>query len=260
MNPIEMFNWTKKQLGESSDFRKVMDYVKDQVNLSGIDFISGGRTRDWPFSAALSILSKKDALFLYKPEDGSNPLVREVNGNVYSPKTLDKANVFHIVDLVTTASSVTNSGGWVDQIRTLGGKIEQVYAIIDRNQGATQTLINKGAELQSAVQINPEWLKKYDPKNEEIVTEYLKDPQAWSINYLCENGIDCITPYLNPESPQAIKDNRLLKFVSMNNKRLANSGLLEKIIKKGDNFSAVEDKERGVNEGDDFYTALEKYE
>jgi len=261
MNPVAMYNWVKEQLVSSPDFKKAMNYVKEQVDLSDVDFISGGRTRDWPFAAALSILTQKDTLFLYKPEDGVEPMILGTNGDIYVTKFLKDVIVFHIVDLVTTASSIVNSGGWINQIRQLGANINQVYSMIDRNQGATQILGERGVALNSAVQIDSNWLDEHDHKNTYTITKYLEDPREWSMDYLSTYGLDCILPYLNPNTPQAKKDNRLLKFIAANEKKLEQRGLLDLLYSHGrtDSFRAVADSERGVEWGETFETAIVKY-
>lgn len=230
MDPQGMYKWVTNQLKESEEFRTVMEYVEDNTHLSEIDFISGGRTRDWPFSAALAQMVGADALFLYKPQDNSNQIVQTFDGKVYSPQNLSGKNIFHIVDLVTTASSIVNKGGWIDQIQTLGGNIEEVYSIIDRNQGAEGILRKKGVELESAVKINESWLDEYDREHKNEVLGYLRNPQGWSIDYLLENGLDCILPHLDSSSNQAKKDQRILKFFEINREALEESGLLPNIL------------------------------
>lgn len=262
MDPVGMYEWVQEQLKSSTDFKQVIKFVVSNIDSNGIDMISGGRTRDWPFSAALAFELGLPALFLYKPEDGSNPILISPDGKtITSPKTLKGKNVFHIVDLVTTASSIINSsGGWINQIRNLDGNIKQIYSIIDRNQGAESNIAKLDASLQSAVQINSEWLKKYDSKHLEIVATYLENPVLWSINYLMKNGIGCLMPYLNPITSQAKKDNRVLKFVALNYDKLRVCGILEHIIDNSGSFRAVVDVERGINAGENFKIALANYQ
>ena len=64
MDPRGMMRFVRGELENSEDFRNTIKYVMENSNLRGIEYISGGRTRDWPFSAALAIMANKKALFL----------------------------------------------------------------------------------------------------------------------------------------------------------------------------------------------------
>ncbi|MCA9497544.1 MAG: hypothetical protein KC589_11480, partial [Nanoarchaeota archaeon] len=254
MDPVGMYKWVETQLKESEEFQNVMKYVLENNSFSTVDFISGGRTRDWPFSAALAQMTGKNALFLYKPQDKSNPIVIDSKQNVFSPKNISQDEVFHIVDLVTTASSIVDKGGWLDQIHELNGCTNELYSIIDRNQGAREILKEREVRLNSAVRIDEDWLDKYDRKNAREVLEYLANPQSWSMIYLLENGLGCILPHLDQNSKQAQKDNRILKFFEKNRKQLDEVGLLEKIIKEIKD--SVESERLSVEKGDKLLMAL----
>ncbi len=261
MDPIGMMRFVRGELENSQDFRNTIEYVIENSNLRGIEYISGGRTRDWPFSAALAIMANKKALFLYKPQDNHTPIVLDpkLENSIGYPQNLKGAKVFHIVDLVTSASSVTTEGGWLDQIRLLNGNINRVYAAIDRNQGATTKLKEREVKLESAVQINKDWLKTYDPEHTEVVQAYLKDTQKWSINYLLQNGIGCLMPYLDAQTSQAKKDNRILKFIKENNVALRETKLLEEIIRCSSEFRANQDEKKGLTGGESLIKALSRY-
>lgn len=261
MDPIGMMRFVRGELETSQDFRNSIEYVIENSNLRAIEYISGGRTRDWPFSAALAIMANKKALFLYKPQDNQTPVVLDpkLENSIGYPQNLNGAKVFHIVDLVTSASSVTTEGGWLDQIRLLNGNINRVYAAIDRNQGATTKLKEREVKLESAVQINKDWLKTYDPKHTEVVQAYLKDTQKWSINYLSEKGLFCLLPYLISTNKEAQKDNRILKFIKENNEQLTKTGLLEDILDISSNYKANTEIKKGLNGGESLIEALHKY-
>lgn len=259
MNPQGMSNWIKQELKASQEFNKIMNIIKNKFDFSNIDMISGGRTRDWPFSGALAHLLNLPALYIYKPEDGTYPLVINPNNETYTPKSLEGINLFQIVDLVTSASSIANDGGWIDQSRDLKGTFEKVYALIDRNQGAKEILRDRGVQLYSGVTIDEEFLDEHDSKNKNTVLEYLKNPREYSIKTLYKDGIDCLMPYLNPNTEKAKKDNRLIKFVTINYDELKSTGLLEKIINCSDDFRAVKDDKRDVIGGERFEECLEKY-
>lgn len=256
MDPWRMFEWVEDILTENCEFRHIIENVANDMDLSDVNMISGGRTRDWPFASALSIVTRKPTLFLYKPEDNMEPVF--YNGKTMSMAfNLSTSKVFHIVDLVTTASSIIGSRGWTDQIRARGGNIDRVYAMIDRNQGAKDKLGEYGVELFSGVRIDGEWLERFDSKNVNTVLEYLRDPQGWSMSYLESNGIDCLMPYLDSTFSQSQKDNRLLKFLSRNSNVLEERGLMDQILESSINYRP---KPEEVLRGDEnLIEAMRKY-
>lgn len=260
MDPIGMTNWIEEQLEKSGEFEYLMSLIARDVKDKDIDLVSGGRTRDWPFAAALSLYLGKPTLFLYKPEDGMNPQILGKDREILtSPKSLEGANVYHIVDLVTTASSIANPNGWIDQIRRLGGSISDVFSIIDRNQGAREVLGRQGVNLESAVKIDSGWLNEQDPENVETVTSYLENPVKWSMEYLRANDFECLMPYIDSENPMSKKDNRLAKFVGQNEMSLREYGLFGRILSLTARMGVNSDSARGIKEGTPFAVAIEKY-
>lgn len=261
MDPRGMMRFVRGELETCDEFKQTMNYIVKNNNFSDVEYISGGRTRDWPFSAALAAMTNKKALFLYKPQDNQKPMIlhpKHENSVAYC-ENLEGAKVFHIVDLVTTASSIADTNGWLDQIRLLNGNINEVYSVIDRNQGATEILKSREVKLKSAVQINESWLKQYDPQNLETVQSYLENPQNWSIEYLLQNGISCLTPYLDANTAQAKKDNRILKFIYSNTGELTQTGLLEQILDSSVNYRANKDEKKGLDGTENLTLAISRY-
>ena len=60
---------------------------------------------------------------------------------------LKALRALHIADLVTEASSYTRA--WIPAIESLGAKISDTIAVVDRNQGGKEILEQKGVLLHS---------------------------------------------------------------------------------------------------------------
>ncbi len=261
MNPIGMSNWIKGIMNSKNEiFFNSMSDVKNALDLNDVDIISGGRTRDWPFAIGLAELTDKPVMFLYKPQDSSNPIVITPDGDTYSPRNIKGKKVLHIVDLVTKASSIVGKGGWLDQIQELDGYIDNVYAVIDRNQGASQVLAQKGVRLQTGVRIDNDWLLRHDSEHADEVAKYLADEKGWTLEYLSQNGIGSLIPYLDSSQSPAKKDNRLLKFLHANNDDLRERGLVSQILDNTDIYKPVSDPSIGLEGNESLSVALQKYQ
>jgi len=232
MNPVEMMTYANQKYHDSEVFKKIIDISVEYMQQFNFDIISGGRTRDWPFSAMIAKQLGLPFLALMKDIDFKkgfkNQLINTFDGRLIDVFNVVDSNVGHAVDLVTSASSVVKDKyGWIDQVREMGGNIEHIYAFIDRNQKAEENIAKLGAQLHSLVRIDNDWLDKYDSEHKEIISSYLKDPEGWSMRYMVENGIQFLAQYLDGSWT---KDDRLIKLMRHNKERLKDDNLTGKII------------------------------
>lgn len=114
----------------------MVKFAEANIDLNNIDYISGGERRDWFFSLMMAKLLKKKHITIFK--DMSVAMFDE-NG-VSEIDKLGKANVLHVADLITEASSYERA--WIPAIEKLEAKIAASLVVIDRRQGGKE-LLNK---------------------------------------------------------------------------------------------------------------------
>ena len=114
----------------------MVKFAEANIDLNNIDYISGGERRDWFFSLMMAKLLKKKHITIFK--DMSVAMFDE-NG-VSEIDKLGEANVLHVADLITEASSYERA--WIPAIEKLEAKIAASLVVIDRRQGGKE-LLNK---------------------------------------------------------------------------------------------------------------------
>ena len=144
--PKKVFDKVLVQYQNNSIFKYTIDTmiksITDSVDLTQIDYISGGERRDWYFSNMIAYLLKKPHLTLFKdmeafvsPYDfSSTEKITDLTGK----KALNAS------DLVTAASNYVRS--WLPAIRNLNGELAWTCYVVDRKQGGTETLIKEGVQ------------------------------------------------------------------------------------------------------------------
>ena len=206
-------------------FNEVIDTISAEVLANVIHgdrkgvAISGGQTRDWIFSGPVARKLELPHVSLYKQRTGEPDRVEIVypNGRVKdasSGQSLREFSPVHIVDMLTAGSSCYRIGGdkelgWIPMQRQRGARIDNLLAVVTRCQGGEGRL----AELANTnaagfVAIDEDFLTKYST-NPERALAYLKDPTAWSKQYLKEHGALALLDTWNPEGG---KLERAIKF------------------------------------------------
>lgn len=152
--PKAVFDRVYRQYESNDIFKNVInimiDAIKNSVNLSEIDYISGGERRDWFFSNIIAYLLKKPHITIFKDHE---TLVSNYDfSNTESLNDLSSKKVLHVTDLVTSASSFTRF--WVPAIKDLGGEMVATCYIVDRKQGGTELLQNEGIKTISLTSVD----------------------------------------------------------------------------------------------------------
>jgi orotate phosphoribosyltransferase len=133
-------------------YRGLMDamgsYIREKIDLSQVDYISGGERRDWFFSLLLAEMLNKPHITIYK--DLSIVLTKD--GITDEVSKLEGSRVLHIADLITEASSYERA--WIPAIRHLGAKIIWSVVVVDRLQGGGELLARFGIQSHSMVNID----------------------------------------------------------------------------------------------------------
>lgn len=128
----------------------MISFIKDNIDISEIDYISGGERRDWFFSNIVANKLEKPHITIYKD------LSIVVNDSTFENE-IDKANVsdskvLHIADLITEASSYIRA--WIPAIESLGAKINWSTVVVDRMQGGKEKLESQNVKSLSIIQID----------------------------------------------------------------------------------------------------------
>lgn len=217
---------------EHPTFKEVIDILAEKVEeLSDLEdcFISGGQRRDWLFSGPVANKLSLPHVSLYK--DGKVEVID--GGGIIEPESLEGMYGIHIVDLITEGSSVYRmeddvEKGWVPMLRQKGAHIDNLLAVVTRQQGGEEMLAKKGVLVHPFVAIDQDFLNKHSTNAEESI-EYSKDKEAptrWSKKYLREHGaLDLIGDF----NPKAKKEKRTKAFLERYGSVLKEAGKLDEL-------------------------------
>lgn len=191
--PKNVFKKVLKQYNSNQIYKDVIDTmvnsIKENINVSEIDYISGGERRDWFFSNIIAYLLDKPHISIYKD------LSAVVSDSKFEEtKTLDKIEdkkVLHIADLVTVASSYIRA--WIPAIENFGGKMCWSCVVVDRMQGGTEKIKEKGILPLNLVQVNKSLFQKALEMNiinkiqQEMLNNFFDNPDETMRNFLIDN-------------------------------------------------------------------------
>lgn len=164
-------------------------YVKENLDIEKIDYISGGERRDWFFSFMVAELLGKPHITLFKDLSA----VLYDNGASKEVSNLNNANVLHIADLITTASSYERA--WVPAIRSIKGSIKWSLVVVDRLQGGEEILRDLGVESHALVNIDSNIFIKareagyIDEAQLSLVLDYMKYPEDTMKEFVKNNPL-----------------------------------------------------------------------
>ena len=130
--PKKVFEKVLKQFNENKIFNSVINtmkqYIENNINISEIDYISGGERRDWFFSNIIAYLLNKPHISIYKD---LTTVVSSSNFEKTEITTkLENKKVLHIADLINVASSYLRA--WIPAIQDLGSNICWSCVVVDR--------------------------------------------------------------------------------------------------------------------------------
>ena len=158
--PKNVFEKTLKQYNTNEIYKNVINtmksYIEENLDVSEIDYISGGERRDWFFSNILAYLLDKPHISIYK--DLSTVVSDSKFENTEVVQNIEGKKVLHIADLITVASSYIRA--WIPAIENLGGKIEWSCVVVDRMQGGKEKLAEKNVKALSLVDVDSTLFKQ----------------------------------------------------------------------------------------------------
>ena len=152
--PEKIFKKILEQYNKNEIYHNVINYMKEviekNIDLSTIDYISGGERRDWFFSNIISYLLHKPHLTIYKDlsivcsdsEFTSTKPISDLNGK----------SVLHIADLVTVASSYIRA--WIPAIKAINGNMKYSCVVVDRMQGGREKIEAEGVKFYSLINVD----------------------------------------------------------------------------------------------------------
>lgn len=208
--PANLFEQVLKQYETNQIYKTVVDtlkeFIESKIDLTVIDYISGGERRDWYFSLIMAYLLGKPHITIYKD------LTTVVNTCDFEEATpvekLEGKRVLHIADLITMASSYLKS--WIPAIKKLDANIVTSVAVVNRLQGGDQVLTNLGIRSLSLLQINEtlfEKAKELDIINEaqlRMLNQFAEDPYKSMRDFLVAHP-EFLEDALNSEDSKTAK-------------------------------------------------------
>ncbi len=157
--PKKVFEKVLEQYNKNSIYKDVINhlksYIEENIDVSNIDYISGGERRDWFFSNIIAYLLKKPHISIYK--DLSTVVSSYNFEKTEVASNLKDKNVLHIADLITVASSYIRA--WIPAIKNLGATMYWSCTVVDRMQGGKDKLEAQGVKSFSLVNVDTSLFK-----------------------------------------------------------------------------------------------------
>ena len=177
---------------EDNIYKELIDhmckFIEKNINLSEVDYISGGERRDWFFSMMVSYKLNKPHITIYKDKTivyGDDEYIFAESGE-FSNK-----NILHIADLITEASSYRRT--WIPAIEEKGGILKWSVVVVDRKQGGEKVLSEKNIQLFSMINVDKGLFQKamelgyIGSEQHEMIRHYLQNPKKSMTNFLRNN-------------------------------------------------------------------------
>ncbi len=213
--PKNVFQRVLKQYSENSIYQNVIntmvDFIKNNINVDEIDFVSGGERRDWFFSNIVAFLLNKPHISIYKD------LSCLINNYDFSESIenhdLTGKNVLHIADLITVASSYIRA--WIPAIRNLNADMKWSLSVVNRMQGGKEKIESENVKSFSLVNVDETLFQKafddkiINQKQLELLNKFFKDPDNTMRDFLI-NHPDFIKDALNSDEKTAKRARLLL--------------------------------------------------
>ena len=188
--PKNVFEKVLAQYNTNQIYKDVIDTmistIKENIDISEVDYVSGGERRDWFFSNIIAYLLNKPHISIYKD---LNAVVS--SSNFEETKTLENINgakVLHIADLVTVASSYIRA--WIPALENFGAKMCWSCVVVDRMQGGTEKIKENGVLPLSLVQVDKNLFAKAVEMNiineaqQEMLNGFFENPDETMRNFL----------------------------------------------------------------------------
>ena len=188
--PKKIFETTLSHYNENEIYKSVIDemieFIKENIDINEINYISGGERRDWFFSNIIANKLDKPHITIYKDLSiviNDSTFEKEINSI-----QAQNAKVLHIADLITEASSYIRA--WIPAVESLGANINWSTVVVDRMQGGKEKLENQNIQSLSLIQIDESLFSKALDMNIinnsqcEMLNNFYKNPDETMRNFL----------------------------------------------------------------------------
>lgn len=132
----------------------MLDFIKSNIDVENIEYVSGGERRDWFFSLLVAKGLEKPHITIYKD---LSAVITE-NGETRAAESICGARVLHVADLITEASSYERA--WIPAIKNICGQMTESIVVVDRLQGGAELLEKNDVCSFAMVSINKEFFDK----------------------------------------------------------------------------------------------------
>lgn len=188
--PKAVFEKVKTQYDSNCIYKDVVDemisFIRANINVDDIDYISGGERRDWFFSYMASYLLEKPQITIFKD---LGAVISDSNFNDTTVvKDISGKRVLHIADLMNQASSYIRA--WIPAIQNLGGELVWSLVVVDRMQGGAKRLEDLGIKAFSMTKIDKNLFTTALEKGVindaqfAMIDKYLEDPDGTMRDFL----------------------------------------------------------------------------
>lgn len=158
--PKKVFDKTLAHYNENEIYKNVInemiEFIKENIDVNEIDYISGGERRDWFFSNIIANKLSKPHITIYK--DLSMVVTDSNFEEIINKSEVEGAKVLHIADLITEASSYLRA--WIPAIKSLDAQIVWSTVVVDRMQGGKEKLENENVKSLSMINIDEKLFEK----------------------------------------------------------------------------------------------------
>ena len=188
--PKKVFEKVLEQYNTNEIYKNVIDtmknYIEENIDITEVDYISGGERRDWFFSNIIAYLLNKPHITIYK--DLSTVVSDSKFENTTPVTSLDNKKVLHVADLITVASSYIRA--WIPAIKNLSANICWSCVVVDRMQGGKDKIEAEGIKSLSLVQVDNNLFQKakelgiINEAQVEMLNGFFKNPDETMRNFL----------------------------------------------------------------------------
>jgi len=148
---IDLLKIIKEKYSTDSIYNYVINHIKENilrlVDISKIDFISGGERRDWFFSLMIANLLGKQHLTIYKDLD----IMKFDFVGVQKVLNLHNASIMHITDNLVKGD--TYKKFWLPATKKISGKIKWGFTVANRMHAGDSVLKENGIDSYSLIKI-----------------------------------------------------------------------------------------------------------
>jgi len=214
---LAMLDYALDREVKVATFAEIIDVLAERVEplLSGVVgevAIAGGQTRDWLFSGPVAARLNVPHISLYK--NGKIELIYG-DGKVDPNPNLDSFYAAHVADFITSGSSTYNPDetpptGWVPMLRAAGVTVDHSFTVVSRLQEGEKNLALGDVQSDSLVFIDEDFLRKHSSNAERAIANKM-NYNAWSEEYLGENGALAFIADFDPDGTKLVRAGRFLE-------------------------------------------------